>query len=102
MRESTANSTVATRASGRGTETTRIHLAAGQYVCTSEVRSNRADYGGGDNFIVVLHGDFGWFDRELLANEIAASGRWDSVVNAGGGSYLVEVDASGSWTVTCR
>ena len=94
-----SGSKVSASISGRGTATKTITLSNATYVCTTKVTGNRTSYGDA-HFAAVLHGNY----RELLANDIAASGSWDKVIDVGGGDYLVEVTAEqgASWTVACK
>ena len=92
--------------SGNDVRTVSTH---GQLICRAEVRDNYSTYGSeGTNFIVQIIGS-GAYDSELLANEIGVTVNDSAVVDFGGDGifalsppYHVEVDATGSWTVSCR
>lgn len=90
--------------SGRGNDVQTMRLANGVYFCDIQVSGNAGRYGG-ENFIVQMTGRDGGF--ELAANEIVSS--WSArkriVVGSGlfalRGAVDVEVQAVGSWTVSC-
>ena len=111
---------------GKGVSTNRITLERGLYTVTATVRGNsnrdldemRAllaeldmpDIGGsGDNFVARLESPDSQFP-ELLVNEIATRGTWETTFRVGGwmsalkpGRQIVSVDASGSWRLDfCR
>ncbi len=93
-----------TTISGTGNDVQTMRLADGVYFCESRVSGNTGRYGD-ENFIVKMIGRDAGF--EVAANEIVSS--WSArkriVVGSGlftfRGAIDVEVQAVGSWTVSC-
>ena len=98
----TASATVTI--SGRGNDVQTMRLLAGVYFCDISVSGNADAYGAG-NFIVEMHGRDG--GSELAANEIESSWSARKRIVVGSGLFElrgivdVEVQAVGSWRVSC-
>ncbi len=101
----TGDPSATTTISGTGNGVQTMRLTDGVYFCESRVSGNTGQYGG-ENFLVWMTGRERGF--EVVANEIevsAWSARKRIVVGSGlltfRGAIDVEVQAVGSWTVSC-
>lgn len=91
--------------SGTGDDEQTMSLTDGVYICESRVSGNTGPYGD-ENFVVKMKGRDGGF--EVAANETSVSSwsaRKQIAVGSGfpalRGAIDVEVQAAGSWTVSC-
>lgn len=90
--------------SGRGNDVQTMRLTNGVYFCDIRVSGNAGRYGD-ENFIVQMTGRNGGY--ELAANEIVSSWSARKRIVVGSGIFAlrgvvdVEVQAVGSWTISC-
>ena len=97
---SSSSTTGSSTVSGTGTDVKTMRLSAGQHRCTFQLSGNRNSYDRDGRHIAFRLGG------RLQVNDIAESGTWTKLVDAGsGGSFHLEAEPgnpSARWTVTCR
>ena len=80
-----------TSSQGSNDSVQQIHLPQGLYIVSARYNPN-------DNFIVHLEGQSTIF----LFNQLWDTGYTETTLRLGGGHYLLDVQATGGWTITWR